>query len=122
MKQFSLEEYLANPKRKVVTRDGRNVRVICTDKKSVCPIVALITTYNGTAEEVITYTKDGKYFEVGSREHDLFFVPEKHEGWVNVYKAGITRSTGTFIWPTEEYAKKMVSTGCIATIKIEWEE
>lgn len=34
MKQFNLEEYLKNPKRKVVTRDGRDVRVICTDRKT----------------------------------------------------------------------------------------
>ena len=32
MKQFSLEEYLEHPDRKVVTRDGRSVRIICTDR------------------------------------------------------------------------------------------
>lgn len=31
MEQFSLEEYLENPERKVVTRDGRNVRIICSN-------------------------------------------------------------------------------------------
>ena len=31
MNEFSLEEYLKNPERKVVTRDGKNVRIICTD-------------------------------------------------------------------------------------------
>ena len=36
MKQFSLEEYLANPSKKVVTRDGRNVRIICTDLVTSC--------------------------------------------------------------------------------------
>lgn len=33
MKQFNLEEYLKDPNKKVVTRDGRNVRIICTDRK-----------------------------------------------------------------------------------------
>ena len=33
MKPFNLQEYLANPSRKVVTRDGRQVRIICTDAK-----------------------------------------------------------------------------------------
>ena len=43
MKPFNLEEYLANPNRKIVTRDGRNVRIICTDRKdSDFPIVALV--------------------------------------------------------------------------------
>ena len=32
MKPFSLEEHLKNPSKKVVTRDGRNVRIICTDR------------------------------------------------------------------------------------------
>ena len=32
MKQFNLEEYLKNPSKNVVTRMGRKVRVICTDR------------------------------------------------------------------------------------------
>jgi hypothetical protein len=43
MKQFNLEEYLANPSRKVVTREGRSARIICTDAKEGYPVVALIT-------------------------------------------------------------------------------
>ena len=31
MKQFNLDEYLANPSKKVVTSDGESVRIICTD-------------------------------------------------------------------------------------------
>lgn len=33
MKQFSLEEYLKNPNRKVITRDGRNVTIFTNQKK-----------------------------------------------------------------------------------------
>ena len=33
MEPFNLEEYLKDSSRKVVTRDGRNVRIICTDKR-----------------------------------------------------------------------------------------
>lgn len=42
MKEFSLEEYLKNPDREVVTRDGRKVRIICTDRKGATPIIALV--------------------------------------------------------------------------------
>lgn len=43
MEQFNLEIYLKNPDQKIVTRDGRSVRIICTNRKSEnCPIVALI--------------------------------------------------------------------------------
>ena len=40
MKQFDLQEYLKNPSRKVVTRDGRDVRIICTNYDSFSPIIA----------------------------------------------------------------------------------
>lgn len=33
MKPFNLEEYLANPSKKVVTRKGLDVRIVCTDVK-----------------------------------------------------------------------------------------
>ena len=44
MKQFNIQEYLANPNRQVVTRDGRPVRIICTDSDAECgTIVAIVT-------------------------------------------------------------------------------
>lgn len=42
MKPFSLEEYLKNPFRKLITRDKRKARIICTNKKGNYPIIALI--------------------------------------------------------------------------------
>lgn len=50
MKPFNLKEYLENPYRKVVTRDGRTVRIICTNGKlfsprvdgTIYPVVALV--------------------------------------------------------------------------------
>lgn len=122
MKQFSLEEYVKNPSRKVVTRDGSKVRIICTDKKGACHIVALIERSDGVAEETVTYAKNGEFFGGSSYKFDLFFAPEKHEGWVNVYKAGNTPYSDTCIWPTEEEAKKWKNNDYVATIKIEWEE
>ena len=131
MKQFNLEEYLANPSRKVITRRGLNARIICTDRKDlIYPIVALIETKSGR-ESLQFYTKDGKYYIDALYEDDLFFAPEKHEGWVNIYKAGVqketlgclvTRYVGSSIWPTEEAAKTAADPDPIATIKIEWEE
>ena len=131
MKQFNLDEYLANPSRKVITRRGLNARIICTDRKDlIYPIVALIETKSG-GESIQYYTKDGKYYIDALYEDDLFFAPEKHEGWVNIYKAGVQRETlgcmvtryvGSSIWPTEEAAKTAADPDPIATIKIEWEE
>ena len=46
MKEFNLQEQLANPSQKVMTRDGRKARIVCTDMKNEQPILALITEGN----------------------------------------------------------------------------
>lgn len=75
MKQFNLEEYLANPSRKVVTREGRDVRIICTDMEGDCPIVALIKKCDGRNGEVVAaYSKDGITNEYVRALYDLFFA------------------------------------------------
>ena len=131
MKQFSLEEYLKNPSMKVITRRGLKARIICTDRKDlIYPIVALIETKSG-GESLQYYTKDGKYYIDALYEDDLCFAPEKHEGWVNIYKAAapretlgclVTRYVGSSIWPTEDAAMTAADPDPVTTIKIEWEE
>ena len=119
MKAFSLEEYLKNPKRKVVTRDGRNVRIVCTDVKSESyPVLALVD--NGDEEICNSYTKEGRFRTDNEVPRDLFFAPEKHEGWVNVYRCLDDMMCGS-VFATEEDAKCNAKTA-IATVKIEWEE
>ena len=88
MKPFNLEEYLANPSRKVVTLDGRKVRrILCTDARGNYPIIALVERHDGTVDDAVAYTKDGKYLDgVELSIRDLFFAPEKHERWINLYK------------------------------------
>lgn len=78
MKPFSLEEYLKNPNRKIVTRDGRDARILCTDvKRAFYPVLALVD--NGSYEVPASYTKNGEYYTGGKRSFDLIFGPEKHE-------------------------------------------
>lgn len=121
MKQFNLDEYLKNPSRKVVTREGRNVnRILCTDMKGDYPIVAVVESYNGKFQEVLTYTNDGAYYCNETSKNDLFFAPEKHEGWVNVYRIGGLGCR--CIFDSEEKARQCADEGAIATVKIEWEE
>ena len=122
MKQFSLEEYLKNPSRKVVTREGKPARIICTDVKGVSySVLALVD--KGDYEAPTLYTKKGEYSLGTEGSYDLFFAPEKHEGWVNVYKSESNRSLGAGIWQTEEEAKKWEGAAdYVTTIKIKWEE
>ena len=119
MKAFNLEEYLKNPKRKVVTKDGRNVRIVCTDVKSeLYPVLALVDNWG---EEICnSYTKEGRFLPGNEAHRDLFFAPEKHEGWVNVYRDFDDMMCGS-VFATEEDAKCKAKTA-IATVKIEWEE
>ena len=126
MKQFDLKEYLADPSRKVVTRNGRNVRIICTDKKGFdYPIVALIENKLEGFEGVLYYTKDGEYTANGSSDKDLFFAPEKHEGWINIYRnEDEDYYKGMVIFSSKEDAieKGRKFSDYITTTKIEWEE
>ena len=123
MKPFNLEEYLTNPSKKVVTREGKPARIICTDAKfEKYPLVALITKEDGR-EFIAIFDTLGKYHCKHDSYLDLFFASKKHEGWINLYKSGISWSLGTSIWQTEEEAKKWVGAADYATtIKIEWEE
>lgn len=123
MKQFSLEEYLANPSKKVITRDGRKLeRILCTDAKGPYPIVALVENYEGTTDDSLQCTKNGEYFIEGTSNSDLFFASEKHEGWINVYRNKEHLWCGD-IKRTETEAKEFKdSEFYITSIKIEWEE
>ena len=128
MKQFSLEEYLKDPSREIITRDGRKVRrILCTDARSTYPVIALVEDHIGTNDKALSFTKDGKFFIETDDVTDLFFAPgapEKHEGWINIYKFSRESSAyhGSTIWSTEEEAKGAANSNLAATIKIEWEE
>lgn len=118
MKQFNLEEYLKDPSKKVVTRDGKKVKIHCTNYESRQPIIAELEYHNFSS----SFTKDGRYYnDDKNSRYDLFFAPEKHEGWVNVWELEDHQRCSSFIYSSEEEAK-MHGKGSLATIKIEWEE
>ena len=120
MEKFSLDEYLKNPSRKVVTRDGCPVRILCTDKKSYNEqIIGLIMGDNGM-EFISTWTQQGKSFFNSDTPNDLFFAPERHEGWVNIYRGLNGDYANGYVFDSEEKAKERG--GSIATVKVEWEE
>ena len=131
MKKFNLEEYLKHPTQKVVTGDGRNVRIVCTDvKDDDYPILVLVEQpEDSDHEDVYSYTKEGHYYttDILCSENNLFFAPEKHEGWMNIYKHNDGHYEGDGnIYNTEEECKAN-QVSCyryqyLTTIKIEWEE
>lgn len=118
MKQFSLDEYLANPARKIVTRDGRAVEILCTNYIGTQPIIASVEDI----EYSTAFCKDGRSIIGEESPRDLFFAPERKEGWVNVYRQDDRLLCGT-VYNTESEAKlHSRSSGYLATSKIEWEE
>lgn len=123
MKPFNLEEYLANPNRKVITRNGKNVRIICINAKGNFPIIALVETHNGT-ETVLRLKENGHFCNDTEDPRDLFFAIEKQERWVNIYKNKEDYYPGRFFCPTKEEAVNLrcIDAECITTVKIEWEE
>ena len=121
MEQFNLEKYLKNPTRKVMTRDGRKVRILCIDAKGYYPIIALVENFDGTAEIPGSFSREGLYLISNTRYNDLFFAPEKHEGWVSIYRGVKNDDYFTVgIFDSEEKAKERG--GSIATVKVEWED
>ena len=129
MKEFNLEEYKKNPSQKVVTRDGRAVRIICTDAKGDEPIIALV--YNNIREEenVYTYNREGIFYKDNDSCLDLFFAPIKREGWVNIFDNFPKENHDYYcdnIYKTKEDAekdaKKYNIDNYVTTTKIEWEE
>lgn len=124
MKPFKLDEYLKNPSRKLITGDGRKVkRILCTDAMGPYPIVALVDY--GSYDKALSYTRDGNLYIGGLNEDDLFFAPEKREGWINIYKNYTGFHFPSHIYQTKKDAEKAggdVGNGYITTIKIEWEE
>lgn len=125
MKQFNLAEYLENPDRRIITRDGRSVRIICTDRNWIdaTHIIALVTIENGV-ELTKSYSTEGRsIFGQDNGPDDLFFAPKKKEGWINLFKINSTLTIGE-VYNTEEEAKAAVvgSLVYISTVKVEWEE
>ncbi len=123
LKPFDLEAAKAG--KPVCTRDGRKARIICFDAKCNKPIVALI--YDCNKETVLQYLENGRFFVDQIDKYDLMMLPQKKEGWVNVYKSynvGKKIPCMASIYPTKEEAKKssVVGFDYIDTVKIEWEE
>lgn len=117
LKPFDLEEAKAG--KPVCTRDGRRARIICFDKKCLDEQVLIVLVDCGKEECMYFYTTDGKCIDDFS-SFDLMMLPEKKEGWVNIYRGQVYNA-----FEKAEEARKIAKHGgdnCLKTIKINWEE
>ena len=117
---FNLEEYLADPSRKVISGEGKNVKIYCTNCIGEHPIVAEIEGFGFSS----LFDKCGKCRGDELPMYNLFFASEKHVGWINIYKNPSGYVFPSHIFKTKEDAEKTGKEcqGYIKTSKIEWEE
>ena len=119
LKPFDLEAAKAG--KPVCTRDGRKVRIICFDRK------------DNTPEILQCVHNDGKCFHYDTSNNDLMMLPEKKEGWINIYNADTTfYYVDGRVFETKDEAVKEAKEEVekeqrekneyIDTIRVEWEE
>ena len=125
MKKFDLQEYIKNPFRKVITKDGKPVRILCIDAKGSYPIIALASLNEYNRELILRCEANGS--ECDSEDDDLFFDVETKHGWVNLYRTEQGFVIFGSVYDTKEDAlDELEKTNgmCknIDTIQIEWEE
>ena len=119
LKPFDIQK--AREGKPVCTRDGRKARIICFDRIDAKPILALVPSTDGKGEDVFDYFVSGKRIANSlESDLDLMMLPEKKEGWVNVYKGGLL---DTKTYPTK---KEAFDTACpvdyVDTVKVCWKE
>ena len=119
IKPFNLEAAKAG--KPVCTRDGRKARIVCFDRINARPILALVPSTDGKGEDVFDYFVNGKRIANAlESDLDLMMLPEKKEGWVNVYKDGLL---DTRVYKTRKEAYDNASpSDYVDTVKISWEE
>ena len=88
-KPFSLEEYKSSPEQKIVTRDGRSVEILYTDRLSERCVIALV---DGT-DALYYYTNGrGNGSQGEDNADDLFFEVEPELSAFEKKVADIIRS------------------------------
>lgn len=119
-KEFDLEA--AKQGKPICTRDRRKAIFLTTLSNKNFPIVAIVSC--GQEENIYQYDINGVCDEHDDNL-DLMMLPEKHEGWVNVYKM----KDGEIIISQYPYESEDASrntarpeNGYIDTIRIEWYE
>lgn len=125
LKPFDIQK--AREGKPVCTRDGRKARIICFDlKDDNYPLAAAVE--GSGKEEILCYTSTGHFYELNQEvDLDLMMLPEKKEGWANIYYEHDAPShrEASWVYDKEEEAIKAGKEhgSCyIATVRIEWEE
>lgn len=120
MKPFNLA--LAKAGDPVCTRAGREVRILCFDRKGgEYPIMGLIDY--GSYEACYQWTTDGSSQYGGTNSSfDLMMAPKTLVGYANLYLNGGVASVGKVYLTLDEAKKNATSKHYHQTVQIEWTE
>lgn len=112
MKPFNLKAALNGEP--VITRNGSPVtKLHLFDCKSRYKLLGVVN------DELISFTEEGRSIgEHHDNANDLFMVPKKRSGWINIYKDGGTST----IHKTRESADRFQHISRVACVRVEWEE
>lgn len=78
MRRFNSDGY--TPESRVMTQDGRQVRILMTDGLGEWPVVAQVISKDQSSDLIQRYSKDGKIYSDGTPDSlDLYFVEEGDE-------------------------------------------
>lgn len=121
LKPFDLQK--AREGKPVYTRDGRKARIVCFDREFIYKgqnycIVALIKD-GPYSESLYSYTEDGLFNPNKIHNNDLMMLPEKKEGWINVYALNTCYSSKE---EAEANIDRDYEDEYVRTVKINWEE
>ena len=120
MRPFNLA--LAKAGDPVCTRLGREVRILCFDRKGgEYPIMGLID--HGSSEVCYQWTAEGyAQYGGGDSNFDLMMAPKTLVGYANLYLNGGVPTVGK-IFPTLDEAKRKATNKYYhQTVRIEWTE
>ena len=80
MQKFSLDIWLRDKSRKVVTRDGREVEILKTDFRGYKQIIGVVKNRDNKDDEVDQWDKEGNFRGIfGESKYDLFFADEEEK-------------------------------------------
>lgn len=93
-----------DPTKPVQTRDGRPVRIICSDYVNSMgdkQIIYLIRHHGdcGGEYDCAYFADSNGRSHIGSPHQDLINVPVKHTGWMNIYPTNEYFDAANFVMP-----------------------
>lgn len=133
MRLFTIADCQRNEQGHLVAqrRDGKQVRIVCTDAAGEFPIRGLCRELNAAGGEYdanLSWTKEG-YIHRTKRGQDWDLVPAKGKkvGWVNIYEGDADKvekngAIAANIFASQQRANSAALMDRLACIRIEWEE